>query len=108
MTCDEDEAAVEGEEGADAVEEVLEVDLVLDEGRRAVGGTELHEPAGEIYTHLLVPEPPTMEESAGAGEGGRRTHANERGFWDSLEVVERQLLLAGVENVPQVLDPHGR
>jgi hypothetical protein len=23
-------------------------------------------------------------------------------------VVERQLLLAGVENVPQVLDPHGR
>lgn len=61
------------------MEEVLEVDLVLDEGRRAVGATELHEPAGEIYTHLLV-----------------------------LEVVERQLLLAGVENVPQVLDPHGR
>jgi hypothetical protein len=43
------------------VEEVLEVDLVPDESRRAIGGTELHEPAGEIYAHLLVPEPPTME-----------------------------------------------
>ena len=61
------------------MEEVLEVNLVPDEGRRAVGGTELHESAGEIYAHLLV-----------------------------LEVVERQLLLAGVENVPKVLDPHGR
>lgn len=106
MTCDEDEAAVEGEEGADAVEEVLEVDLVPDEGRGAVGAAELHEPAGEIYAHLLVPEPPAMEESAGAGERGRGT--SEQGFGDSLEVVERQLLLAGVENVPQVLDPHGR
>jgi hypothetical protein len=28
-------------------------------------------------------------------------------LWDSLEVIERQLLLAGVENVPKVLDPHG-
>ena len=45
MTCDKDEAAVEGEEGADAVEEVLEVNLVPDEGRRAVGGTDLHDPA---------------------------------------------------------------
>jgi hypothetical protein len=77
LTCDEDEAAIEGEEGADAVEKVLEVDLVLDKSRRAIGGTELHEPAGEIYAYLLVPEPPSMEstESAGAGEGGRNTHA---------------------------------
>jgi hypothetical protein len=62
------------------VEEVLEVDLVPDESRRAIGGTELHEPAGEIYAHLLVPEPPTMEstESAGEGEGGRNTDASKR------------------------------
>jgi hypothetical protein len=80
LTCDEDEAAIEGEEGADAVEEVLEVDLVPDESRRAIGGTELHEPAGEIYAHLLVPEPPTMEstESAGEGGGGRNTDGREQ------------------------------
>jgi len=56
-TCDEDEAAIEGEEGSDAVEEVLEVDLILEEGRGAVGAAELHEPAGKIHAHLLVPEP---------------------------------------------------
>jgi len=56
-TCDEDEAAIEGEEGSDAVEEVLEVDLVLEEGWGAVGAAELHEPAGKIHAHLLVPEP---------------------------------------------------
>lgn len=61
------------------MEEVLEVDLVLDESRGAVGAAKLHEPAGEVDAHLLV-----------------------------LEVVERQLLLAGVEDVPEVLDPHRR
>ena len=77
MTCDKDEAAVEGEEGADAVEEVLEVDLVPDEGRRAVGGTELHEPAGEIYAHLLVPETANHGGISGGGRGSK-AHARER------------------------------
>lgn len=38
------------------MEEVLEVDLVLEECRRAIGATELHEPAGKIHAHLLVPD----------------------------------------------------
>lgn len=61
------------------MEEVLEVDLVPEEGRGAVGAAELHEPAGKIHAHLLV-----------------------------LEVLERELLLAGVEDVPEVLHPHRR
>lgn len=61
------------------MEEVLEVHLVPEEGRGAVGAAELHEPAGKIHAHLLV-----------------------------LEVLERELLLAGIKNVPEVLHPHRR
>jgi hypothetical protein len=105
-TCDKDEAAVEGEEGADAVEEVLEVNLVLEEGRGAVGAAELHEPAGQVHAHLLVP--------GGAGGRGIQTSQQRRISSNhcigskkiSLEVLERELLLARVEDVPEVLHPH--
>lgn len=59
------------------MEEVLEVDLVLGEGRRAVGAVHLDQPARQVHAHLLV-----------------------------LEVVERELLLARLQDVPQVLHPH--
>jgi hypothetical protein len=105
-TCDKDETAVEGEEGADAVEEVLEVNLVLEEGRGAVGAAELHEPAGQVHAHLLVP--------GGAGGRGIQTSQQRRISSNhcigskkiSLEVLERELLLARVEDVPEVLHPH--
>lgn len=42
----------------------------------------------------------------GAAEATERGRVLREG--DSLEVVERQLLLAGVEDVPEVLDPHRR
>ena len=126
-TCDEDEAAIEGEEGSDAVEEVLEVDLILEEGRGAVGAAELHEPAGKIHAHLLVPEPTNKHyynyynnyTTRGGLDwiGRRRRNEWEQGLGKeiqplrgiySLEVLERELLLAGVEDVPEVLDPHRR
>lgn len=37
------------------MEEVLEVDLVLGEGRRAVGAVHLDQPARQVHAHLLVP-----------------------------------------------------
>jgi hypothetical protein len=64
-TCDKDEAAVEGEEGADAVEEVLEVNLVLEEGRGAVGAAELHEQQDRsTHTFLFL--------AGRAGEGSKQ------------------------------------
>jgi len=52
------------------VEEVLEVDLIPEEGRGAVGAAELHEPAGKIHAHLLVPDSSTIRMKREI-EGGR-------------------------------------
>jgi len=52
------------------VEEVLEVDLVPEEGRGAVGAAELHEPAGKIHANLLVPDSSTIHMKRGIGGGG--------------------------------------
>lgn len=103
-TSDEDKAAIQSEEGSEAVEETLQIELVFQGTVGSVHTLKLNHPTRQIHTHPLVPTHTKFQfqNSMWRSEGNKILGLE----IDLLEMMKGKSFLASFQDIPKILHSH--